>query len=224
MPDRKQHWENVYQTKQLTEVSWYEPIPETSLSIIKLFKLPKDAAVIDIGGGDSLLVDYLLMLGYTNITVLDISRKAIERAKERLGEKAAMVKWMVKDIIDFNPDQKYDLWHDRATFHFLINKEERDRYLDIVHQYLTPDGYMVLSTFSEEGPEQCSGLPVQQYSENSLPGLFEKYFEKIKCFTKMHITPFHTIQSFVFCSFRNKAIGSPAFYQGFYKRTGNNSD
>jgi 2-polyprenyl-3-methyl-5-hydroxy-6-metoxy-1,4-benzoquinol methylase len=204
MSDRKQHWEEVYKTKQLTEVSWYEPIPETSLSIIKLFRLPKNAAIIDIGGGDSLLVDYLLMLGYTNVTVLDISSKAIERAKERLGANASQVKWIVKDVIDFNPGQKYDLWHDRATFHFLINKEEQGKYLEMVHRYLGPDGYMVLSTFSEEGPEKCSGLPVQQYSENSLPNLFARYFEKIRCFTKMHITPFHTIQSFVFCSFRNK--------------------
>jgi 2-polyprenyl-3-methyl-5-hydroxy-6-metoxy-1,4-benzoquinol methylase len=208
MTERKQHWEAVYQTKQLTEVSWYEPIPETSLSIIKLFKLPKNAAIIDIGGGDSLLVDYLLKLGYTNVTVLDISAKAIDRAKERLGEKAPKVRWIVKDIIDFNPDEKYDLWHDRATFHFLINKEEQDKYLNIVHQHLTTDGYMVLSTFSEEGPEKCSGLPVQQYTENSLPKLFAQYFDKIKCFTKMHVTPFHTIQSFVFCSFRNKPVSS----------------
>jgi len=206
MSVRKQHWENVYQTKQLTEVSWYEPIPETSLSIIKLFKLPKDAAIIDIGGGDSLLVDYLLMLGYTNITVLDISAKAIERAKGRLGGKASQVKWIIKDIINFHPNQKYDLWHDRATFHFLIGKKEQDKYLEMAHRYLTPDGFMVLSTFSKDGPEQCSGLPVQQYSESSLPDLFARYFEKIKCFTKMHITPFHTIQSFVFCSFRNKPV------------------
>ena len=211
MTDRKQHWEKVYHTKQLTEVSWYEPIPDTSLSIIKLFKLPKDAAIIDIGGGDSLLVDYLLMLGYTNVTVLDISARAIEKAKERLGEQASQVQWIVRDIIDFDPGQKYDLWHDRATFHFLINKEDQDKYLDMVHKYLMADGYMVLSTFSEEGPEKCSGLPVKQYTENSLPDLFAKYFEKIKCFTKMHITPFHTIQSFVFCSFRNKAVSSPAF-------------
>lgn len=204
MSDRKQHWENVYQTRQLTEVSWYEPIPDTSLSIIKLFKLPKDAAIIDIGGGDSLLADYLLMLGYTNITVLDISANAIERAKERLSERAAHVTWIIKDIIDFNPDKKYDLWHDRATFHFLIIKEEQDKYLDMVHRHLTADGYMVLSTFSEEGPEKCSGLPVQQYTENSLPDLFARYFEKIRCFTKIHITPLHTIQSFVFCSFRNR--------------------
>ena len=211
MTDRKQHWENVYQTKQLTEVSWYEPIPDTSLSIIKLFKLPKDAAIIDIGGGDSLLVDYLLMMGYTNVTVLDISARAIEKAKERLGQQASHVKWIVRDIIDFDPGRKYDLWHDRATFHFLINKEEQDKYLDMVHRYLTVDGYMVLSTFSEEGPEKCSGLPVKQYTENSLPDLFAKYFEKIKCFTKMHITPFHTIQSFVFCSFKIKPASSPAF-------------
>jgi 2-polyprenyl-3-methyl-5-hydroxy-6-metoxy-1,4-benzoquinol methylase len=211
MSNTKQHWENVYHAKQLTELSWYEPIPETSLSIIKLFKLPKDSAIIDIGGGDSLLADYLLMLGYTNITVLDISEKSIEKAQARLGERALLVKWIVKDILDFAPCQKYDLWHDRATFHFLINQNEQDRYLNMAHQYLTPGGYMVLSTFSEEGPDKCSGLPVQQYSENSLPDLFAKYFEKIKCFTKMHVTPSYSIQSFVFCSFRNKPASSLDF-------------
>ena len=202
MSDRKQHWENVYQTKQLTEVSWYEPAPETSLSIIESFKLPTNAAIIDIGGGDSLLVDNLLACGYNNITVLDISANAIERAKHRLGGKAGLVKWIVKDIIDSKPNQKYGLWHDRATFHFLVDKKEQDKYLEMVHQCIVPGGYMVLSTFSEEGPKRCSGLPVQQYSENTLSDLFAGYFEKIKCFTKIHVTPSHSIQSFVFCSFK----------------------
>ncbi|HZX58904.1 MAG TPA: class I SAM-dependent methyltransferase, partial [Mucilaginibacter sp.] len=186
-----------------TQVSWYEPIPETSLSIIARFNLPKDAAIIDIGGGDSLLVDYLLLMGYSNITVLDISAKAIERAQARLGEKAQLVTWLVRDVLDFTTTQQYDLWHDRAAFHFFTDMNEQERYLDSVHQYLKPNGYLVLSTFSTEGPETCSGLPVQQYSENSLSKLFNRYFEKIRCFTKMHITPFHTVQSFVFCSFQN---------------------
>ena len=211
MTDKKQHWENVYQTHPLTQVSWYEPIPDTSLTIIKNFKLPKDAAIIDIGGGDSLLVDYLLMMGYTNITVLDISAKAIERAKARLGENAVLVKWVVSDVLEFTSTEKYDLWHDRATFHFLTDPGEQQKYLDMVHRYLTPNGYMVLSTFSTDGPEKCSGLPVQQYTENTLPTLFDRYFEKIRCFTKMHITPFNTIQSFVFCSFQNRPVNNPIF-------------
>jgi len=206
MSNKQQHWENIYQNHQLTQVSWYEPIPETSLSIIKRFNLPMDAAIIDIGGGDSLLVDYLLLMGYTNITVLDISAKAIERAQARLGEKAQMVTWLVQDVLDFTTTQQYDLWHDRAAFHFFTDINEQERYLDSVHQYLKPNGYLVLSTFSTEGPETCSGLPVQQYSENSLSKLFNKYFEKIRCFTKMHITPFHTVQSFVFCSFQKQAV------------------
>jgi len=203
MSNKQQHWENIYQNHQPTQVSWYEPIPETSLSIIKRFNLPLDAAIIDIGGGDSLLVDYLLLMGYTNITVLDISSKAIERAQARLGEKAQLVNWLVHDVLKFTTIRQYDLWHDRAAFHFFTDMNEQERYLDNVHQYLKPKGYLVLSTFSTEGPETCSGLPVQQYSENSLSKLFNRYFEKIRCFTKMHITPSHTVQSFVFCSFQN---------------------
>ena len=204
--NKKQHWENIYQNHQLKQVSWYEPIPETSLSIIKRFKLPKNAAIIDIGGGDSLLVDYLLLMGYNNITVLDISEKAIERAKIRLGEKSRLVTWSVHDVLDFSAIKKYDLWHDRAAFHFFTDINDQEKYVDNVHQYLKPDGYLVLSTFSTEGPESCSGLPFQQYSENSLSVLLNKYFEKIKCFTRMHITPFHTAQSFLFCSFKNREI------------------
>lgn len=204
MINKKQHWENVYSHNKLTEVSWYEPIPETSLSIIKGFKLPREAAIIDIGGGDSLLADYLLLMGYTNITVLDISANAIERAKARLGEKAHLVKWLVYNVFDFASIEKYDIWHDRATFHFFTDPEEQQRYLDMTHRHLKPKGYLVLSTFGTDAPEKCSGLPVQQYSENSLSQLLNMYFEKIRCFTKMHITPFNTIQSFVFCSFQNR--------------------
>jgi 2-polyprenyl-3-methyl-5-hydroxy-6-metoxy-1,4-benzoquinol methylase len=204
--EKKQHWENIYQNSQPKQVSWYEPIPETSLSIIKRFKLPKDAAIIDIGGGDSLLVDYLLLMGYNNITVLDISEKAIQKAKTRLGEKSKLVNWLVYDVLDFSAIKKYDLWHDRAAFHFFTDINDQEKYIDRVRQYLTANGYLVLSTFSMAGPNSCSGLPVQQYSENSLSILLNRYFEKIRCFTRMHITPFHTVQSFLFCSFKNRQI------------------
>ena len=121
---RKKHWEEIYKTKQLTEVSWYQPTPETSLKFFEEFKIPRTAKVIDVGGGDSLLVDHLLDLGYTNITVLDISKNAIERSMKRLGEKSKMVKWIEADASSFKPEEKYDLWHDRATFHFLTDENE----------------------------------------------------------------------------------------------------
>lgn len=206
MFDKKQHWETVYSSRKLTEVSWYEPIPETSLSIIKKFKLPKDASIIDIGGGDSLLVDYLLLLGYSNVTVLDISQHAIDRAKARLRGNAQKVNWVVSDVLNYKPAKSYDLWHDRATFHFFTDKGDQQHYLDRAHQCLNLRGYMVLSTFSAIGPDKCSGLSVQQYSESSLSNMFDAYFEKIKCITKMHTTPLRAIQNFIYCSFRNRAL------------------
>jgi 2-polyprenyl-3-methyl-5-hydroxy-6-metoxy-1,4-benzoquinol methylase len=204
MEDRKSHWNDIYQSKQLSEVSWYEPVPETSLSIIANLKLSKDAAIIDIGGGDSLLVDHLLELGYTDLTVMDISPIAIERAKQRLGEKAAMVNWIVCDMLLFESKKKYELWHDRAAFHFLTNAVDQQTYLEKVHQNLQPGGYLILSTFAVSGPEKCSGLQVQQYSENTLPELFSRYFNKLRCFIKDHTTPFQTRQKFIYCSFRNR--------------------
>ncbi|MBS1526241.1 MAG: class I SAM-dependent methyltransferase [Bacteroidetes bacterium] len=206
MTGRKTHWENVYNKHPLTDVSWYEPVPETSLSIIKRFKLPKDAAIIDIGAGDSLLVDHLLLSGYSNITVLDISENAIERAKARLGDNAKMVNWVVSDVLDYHPSEKYDLWHDRATFHFFTDPVEKQRYLDSAHQNLNDDGYLVLSTFSITGPEKCSGLSVEQYSEKKMSDLLSRYFDKIRCITKAHMTPWDAIQNFVYCSFRNRAL------------------
>ncbi|MBS1528985.1 MAG: class I SAM-dependent methyltransferase [Bacteroidetes bacterium] len=206
MFDKREHWEGVYQRHKLNEVSWYEPIPETSLSIINKFKLPKDAAIIDIGGGDSLLADYLLLLGYSNITVLDISERAIERAKARLGWLAQKVTWVVSDVLHYTPEQKYALWHDRATFHFFTGADERQQYLNRAHSCLQPDAYMVLSTFSTNGPQKCSGLTVQQYSETSLSTLLNQYFEKIRCITRAHVTPMQVIQDFIYCSFRNRAL------------------
>ncbi|MES2060329.1 MULTISPECIES: class I SAM-dependent methyltransferase [Mucilaginibacter] len=200
--ERKDHWENVYQTKQLLEVSWFEPIPETSVKIIEELGLSTDAAIIDIGGGDSLLADHLLALGYTNISVLDISSAAIERAKFRLGPKAVLIKWIVSDMLLFNGTEKFDVWHDRATFHFLTDPQDQQLYLYTVNKNLKDDGYLVLGTFSVKGPEKCSNLPVQQYSELTLTRLFSRYFKKINCFIKDHTTPFQTLQQFIFCVFQ----------------------
>jgi 2-polyprenyl-3-methyl-5-hydroxy-6-metoxy-1,4-benzoquinol methylase len=200
--DRKNHWENIYKTKALNEVSWFEPTPETSLSFFKQFNVPSSAKVIDIGGGDSFLVDNLLTLGYTNITVLDISEAALERAKKRIGKDASKIKWIIAYAATFKPTEKYDFWHDRAAFHFLTKEQEISNYLNIVHQNLTPTGILVIGTFSELGPKKCSGIEIKQYSEVSMTEKLNQFFEKIDCFTIDHKTPFETIQNFVFCSFR----------------------
>ncbi|HEY0668716.1 MAG TPA: class I SAM-dependent methyltransferase [Sphingobacteriaceae bacterium] len=200
--DRKQHWDHIYQTRDLKDVSWFEPTPETSLRFFKQFNVPLTAKVIDIGGGDSLLVDHLLNLGYQDISVLDISSEAINKAKKRLGSRANKVKWIIADAATFKPDEKYDFWHDRAAFHFLTNEQEISGYLETAQQNINPKGVLVIGTFSEQGPEKCSGIEIKQYSETSMAERLKIFFKKIKCITVDHQTPFDTLQNFVFCSFR----------------------
>ncbi len=200
--DRKKHWENIYQTKELKDVSWFQPTPETSLSFFKKFSVPITAKVIDIGGGDSFLVDHLLDLGYQDVSVLDISTAAIDRAKQRLGDKAKNVKWIVADAATFKPTEQYDFWHDRAAFHFLTDEQEIFNYIQTAQESIRPTGVLVIGTFSEQGPKKCSGIEIKQYSENSMTDRFKNFFEKVKCITVDHKTPFGTIQNFVFCSFR----------------------
>lgn len=197
--DRKNHWETVYETKNPDEVSWTQDVPQISLDFINSFKLDKTAKIIDVGGGDSKLVDFLLDEGFEDITVLDISGKAIERAKARLGEKAQKVKWVESDITEFEPKETYDVWHDRAAFHFLTEPEQIQTYVDLTRKAVT--GYLVLGTFSEDGPKKCSGLDIKQYNEDSMEVLFQ-HFQKIECKTMDHTTPFGTKQHFIFCSFR----------------------
>ncbi len=199
--DRKKHWENIYSTKQLYEVSWYQPTPETSLNFIKELNIPKTASIIDIGGGDSFLVDNLLRLGYQNITVLDISKKAIERAKLRLGEKTENVKWIEADASNFTPTETYDLWHDRAAFHFLTDENEIENYLKSAKKALKKEGSMIIGTFSNDGPKKCSGIEITQYSEDTLPDRFSD-FNKLNCRITEHETPFNTVQHFIFCTFK----------------------
>ncbi len=204
-PDnRKNHWENIYRTKDPEEVSWYQPTPEASLSFFEAFKVPLTARIIDVGGGDSLLADHLLERGYSDITVLDISAVAINRARQRLGHLAERVKWIVADAAEFTPSETYDFWHDRAAFHFLTVPGDIAGYLDSVRQGLNPDGILVLGTFSVNGPEKCSGIRVMQYSEQSMARLLEPDFAKIRCETLDHRTPSGSVQNFVFCSFRKK--------------------
>lgn len=200
--NRKAHWEKIYQTKTPLEVSWFQPTPETSLNFFKQFEVSLSAKIIDVGGGDSFLVDHLLDMGYKDVTVLDISEAAINKAKDRLGNRATKVKWIVADAATFKPSEQYDFWHDRAAFHFLTHEQEVENYLNTVRASIVPRGVLVLGTFSEQGPKKCSGIEIKQYSENSMTGMLEQYFEKIKCFTVDHKTPFDTVQNFIFCSFR----------------------
>lgn len=202
MHSHKTHWEKIYETKAESDFSWFQPYPQTSVDFINLFKLPKTASIIDIGGGDSHLVDALLELGYSDITMLDISAKSIERTKVRLGEKASAVTWIEKDIVDFVPQRMYDFWHDRAAFHFLTAEIQIIKYLAIVKQGIKSGGHLVLGTFSDKGPNQCSGLEIRQYTEASMSALFEKDFKRIECVEETHVTPFTTQQNFVFCSFQ----------------------
>jgi len=198
--DSKTHWELVYETKTPEQVSWTQTVPQTSLDFIHGFGFAKSAAIIDVGGGDSNLVDFLLQEGFQNITVLDISEAAIEKAKARLGKKSDLVKWVVSDITEFKTAEHFDLWHDRATFHFLTSDSQIAAYLQIAGRAI--DNYMVVGTFSENGPDKCSGLPIKQYTENQLQVRLSKDFEKIKCIKEDHITPFETKQNFLFCSFK----------------------
>lgn len=203
--DRKKHWENIYQTKELKDFSWFQPTPETSLDFFKQFNVPTTAKVIDIGGGDSFLVDHLLDLGYQDISVLDISAAAIDRAKQRLGDRATKVKWIVADASTFKPTEQYDFWHDRAAFHFLTQEQEITNYIDTIQKSIKPTGVLVIGTFSEQGPKKCSGIEIKQYSETTMTDRLKKFFEKVKCITVDHRTPFDTIQNFIFCSFKKLA-------------------
>jgi hypothetical protein len=198
----KNHWETVYETKNPDQVSWTQEMPKTSLEFIHSFGLKKTAKIIDVGGGDSKLVDYLLDKGFENITVLDISAKALEKSQKRLGDKATKVNWIISDITEFKPKTTFDVWHDRATFHFLITAEQIEKYMTTARNSV--NGFLTIGTFSENGPTKCSGLEIKQYSEEELTSELKNGFDKIRCVTEDHKTPFDTIQNFLFCSFKKQ--------------------
>lgn len=194
------HWNSVYETKGPSEVSWTQLVPEISLNFIHSFKLPRTASIIDVGGGDSNLVDHLLAESYENITVLDISEKALDKARQRLGSSARKVTWITSNVLDFKPNATYAIWHDRATFHFLTHPAQIAAYLATARKAVT--GYLTIGTFSDNGPDKCSGLSVKQYNERELQQELAKGFDKLRCITEDHTTPFDTIQNFLFCSFQ----------------------
>jgi ubiquinone/menaquinone biosynthesis C-methylase UbiE len=200
----KDHWEKIYATKDPHELSWTQENPAISLDFIRSFHLSKNASIIDVGGGDSKLVDRLLEDGYEDITVLDISHHSLQRAKNRLGDNANKVNWVVADITKFDTDKTYDLWHDRATFHFMTTTGQINDYLVRAKKNLKNNGFMTIGTFSQSGPQKCSGLEIKQYSEQSLQDQLKSGFLKLKCVMIDHLTPFDTMQNFLFCSFRRQ--------------------
>lgn len=200
--DPKQHWEGIYQRKGPQEVSWYQAVPSVSLDMLSEYRVPNTARIIDVGGGDSLLVDHFLDRGYSDLTVLDISGAALRKAQERLGERAERVQWIEGDATSFVAKAPFDVWHDRAVFHFLTEERTQEEYLARLAEYLRPGGLLILGTFSENGPEKCSGIAVKRYSEQEMVARLRRICSRIKCFTVDHVTPFDTVQNFLFCAFR----------------------
>lgn len=205
--DVKTHWENIYSTKAPNQVSWYRPHLETSLALIKRVAADRaSASVIDVGGGESTLVDDLLEQGFRHITVLDVSQAAIDANKTRLGEKACGVHWIAADITQVELEPKaYDVWHDRAVFHFLTAPEQRAAYVRQVARAVKPGGYVLISTFGPEGPTKCSGLEVVRYDASSLHEEFGGRFRLIESSQEIHQTPFGTTQQFLYCLCRVRA-------------------
>nr|WP_134595056.1 class I SAM-dependent methyltransferase [Pseudomonas aeruginosa] len=196
----KSHWESVYTHKAADAVSWYQPHADSSLALIRQTGIAADAAIIDVGGGASTLVDDLLAAHYSDLTVLDISAAALDVARHRLGGAASAVHWLEADItqVDF-PEHRFALWHDRAVFHFLTDAADRARYLNAVGRAVKPGGFVVVGTFAEDGPEQCSGLPVRRYSADTLYAEFGAQFELLGKAEENHHTPFGTVQKFLYC-------------------------
>jgi len=198
--DPKAHWEKVYRTKRPNEVSWYRPHLEVSLQLIEEAAPNRDAQIIDVGGGESTLVDDLLTRGYRNLSVLDVSLTALDVARERLGDRVNTVNWLCADVTTFAfMAHQYDVWHDRAVFHFLTGFEERAAYVHQVARAVKPGGHVIVATFGPQGPNQCSGLDVVRYDPDSLHSEFGTSFQLVKHLTELHQTPTGSIQQFTYC-------------------------
>lgn len=202
--NKKKHWAGVYAEKKADDVSWYQDQPEFSLRMIKKARLKSDDPFIDVGGGASKLVDCLLDLGHENLTVLDISGEALENAKQRLGRSARKVTWVESDITKFKPNQASHFWHDRAVFHFLTAVEDRKRYLAVLNESVVKSGHVLMATFALNGPEKCSGLPVQRYSHKTLQKTLGSNFKLIATDEETHTTPWGTTQNFIYALFKKQ--------------------
>jgi len=200
-PARKDHWEQVYLDKKSTEVSWYQQHPERSLELIEATGIAKSARIIDIGGGASTLVDFLLDAGYKSLSVLDISQQAIKQAKCRLGKMANKVEWLEQDITLFTAGKPFSLWHDRAVFHFLTDADDRASYVQVMSAALKPGAHVIIAAFDVNGPKKCSGLEVMHYSPEKMSAVLGDSFQLIDTSTENHVTPGGSSQSFVYCRF-----------------------
>jgi SAM-dependent methyltransferase len=194
------HWEKIYREKAPDAVSWYSPHLETSTKLIEKTAPAREASVIDVGGGESTLVDDLLLRGYRNVTVLDVSQTAVDVTKKRLGSSAELVRWITADITNCNlPPNAYEIWHDRAVFHFLLNADERIAYVRQVLRAVKRGGHVLVSTFGPDGPTRCSGLDVARYDASSLHAEFGVHFRLLESVKELHDTPFGTTQQFLYC-------------------------
>ena len=198
--DNKKHWENIYQKKEINGVSWYQKIPSESLKLIEKYSSDNTDKIIDIGCGKSFLADNLLELNYTNISLVDISSNALKEVKDRLQNKS--LNFIETDILNFNSNDKYDIWHDRAVFHFITNPEGIEKYISLCNKYINNHGILIIGAFAEDGPLKCSGLEIKRYSVDQISDLFEESFELVESFKMLHRTPFDTEQSFSFCVLR----------------------
>ncbi len=202
----RQHWEQVYRTKGATSVSWFQQHARQSLELIGQTGVRRDAGIIDVGGGASTLVDDLLADGYSNVAVLDLSQAALAAAQERLGRRARGASWLVGDITEVDlPRHGYAVWHDRAVFHFLTTPEERNAYVRAVLRAVRPGGHVIIATFAEDGPEQCSGLPVMRYSADGLHAEFGAPFTLLRHEREEHHTPAGAAQQFLYCMCRKES-------------------
>ena len=198
--DNKKHWENIYQKKEIDGVSWYQKVPIESLQLIKKYSISNSDKIIDIGCGKSFLADNLLELNYTDISLVDISSNALKEVKERLQNKS--LNFIETDILNFNSNDKYDIWHDRAVFHFITDSEGIKKYISLCNEYINKEGLLIIGTFAEDGPLKCSGLEIKRYSVDQISGLFKETFKLVESFKMLHKTPFDTEQSFSFCVLR----------------------
>ncbi len=202
---RRNHWEQVYQNKGEDETSWFQPRPETSLALIRATGEPLDAPFIDVGGGASRLVDHLLDEGWTELSVLDIAPSALATTRARLGDRASRVNWLEADLLEARLPGPWRIWHDRAVFHFLTDENDRTRYLEQLRNNLEPGGHVIIATFAPDGPEACSGLPVQRYAPGELARALGDAFQLQESVTEDHHTPAGKVQSFTYCRFRRRA-------------------
>ncbi len=199
----KEHWERVYTTKATDAVSWFQESATQSIDFINKSKVPLSASIIDIGGGASILIDNLVAKSYSNLSVLDLSGAALLASQNRLKEASKNIKWIEGNILDVDFERhSFDLWHDRAVFHFLTNAEDRKKYIDLLSKAVKPNGHIIIATFAEDGPLQCSGLPVMRYSVEELHSELGQEFTLIESKKELHHTPFNTVQSFIYCYFR----------------------